>query len=77
MSYCGCGFPYSYSSYQYSPYQYYGYPPYMSYPSYGYYPFYGYYPSYGLPLGYVYSEPIAFGYPRGEHRVGNCLMICQ
>ena len=67
MSYCGCGYPYSY----YSPYQYYGYPPYMAYPS------YSYYPSYGLPLGYVYSGPFAYGYPRGEHRVGNCLMICQ
>lgn len=80
MSYCGCGYPYSYSPYQYSPYQYYGYPSYMTYPSYGYYPS----PSYGLPLGYVYLGACdAYGpyggyggYPRGEHRVGNCLMIC-
>ena len=67
MSYCGCGYPYSYS-----PYQYYGYQPYMAYPSFSYYPL-----SYGLPLGYVYSGPFTYGYPRGEHRVGNCLMICQ
>jgi len=83
MSYCGCGYPYSYSPYQYSPYQYYGYPGYMAYPSYGYYPS----PSYGLPLGYVYLGSCGAcgpygpyggygGYPRGEHRVGNCLMIC-
>jgi hypothetical protein len=68
--YCGC-YPYGY----YSPYQYYQY----GYPAYGYW-----YPYYGLPLGYVYtypSAPVMYGaalqYPRGEHRVGNCLMICQ
>jgi len=66
-----CGF-YGY----YSPYQYYG-------VTYG-YPVYGYgFPYYGLPLGYAYtSAPVIYGavapqYPRGEHRVGNCLMICQ
>ena len=51
------------------------------------YPMYGYgYPSYGFPLGYAYTYPGApafYGaaasaqYPRGEYRVGNCLMICQ
>ncbi len=68
MCYCGCN-TYGY----YSPYQYYGYP------SYGYW-----YAYYGLPLGYVYtypSGPMMYGaapqYSRGEHRVGNCLMICQ
>lgn len=75
--YCGYSPPY-YPYYQYSPYQYSGL-------SYG-YPYYGYwYPSYGLPLGYAYTYPAppiiyasaAPQYPRGEHRVGNCLMICQ
>ena len=90
MSYCGCGcgYPNSY----YTPLNYYGYAPYPAYAMYGYgygygysSPYYGYYssPSYGLPYGYVYSggySPTpyaALGYPRGEHRVGNCLMICQ
>ena len=40
------------------------------------------YAYYGLPLGYVYTSPApmiepSLQYPRGEHRVGNCLMICQ
>jgi hypothetical protein len=63
--------------YQYSPYQYYG----MNYA----YPLYGYgYSYYGLPLGYAYAYPAmpvtydaALQDPRGEHRVGNCLMVCQ
>lgn len=72
---CGYGSPYYYP---YSPYQYSGL-------SYG-YPYYGYwYPSYGLPLGYAYTYPTPPMFyasaepqlPRGEHRVGNCLMICQ
>ena len=65
----------------YSPYQYYGYWPYQYYGMWYNYPSYGYwYPSYGLPLGYVYAYPgyaAAAQYPRGEHHVGNCLMICQ
>ncbi|MGA8903644.1 MAG: hypothetical protein WB661_01405 [Candidatus Bathyarchaeia archaeon] len=86
MSYCGCGWGYP-NSY-YTPLNYYGYAPYPAYPMYGYgysSPSYGYYssPSYGLPFGYVYSGAYsptpyaALGYPRGEHHVGNCLMICQ
>jgi len=63
--------------YQYSPYQFYG-------VNFG-YPLYGYwYPSYGLPVGYAYVNPalpLVYGSapqcPRGEHRVGNCLMVCQ
>jgi len=73
-----CHYCSGYPSYPYySPYQYYG-------MSYG-YPYSGYgFPYYGLPLGYAYtypSQPVYFAaapqYPRGEHRVGNCLMICQ
>ena len=69
----GYGYYLPYQYYGYWPYQYYGFP--YNYPSYGYW-----YPSYGLPLGYVYAYPgygAAVQYPRGEHRVGNCLMICQ
>ena len=61
------------------------------YGAYSFYPYYGYpvtyasYPSYGLPLGYTYAIPVAPpvyfaaepSLPRGEHRVGNCWMICQ
>lgn len=68
-----CGFyPYYY---YYSPYSYYG-------MTYG-YPWCGYsFAYYGLPFGYTYTYPGAFyslapQYPRGEHRVGNCLLICQ
>lgn len=68
--YCGCNPSY------YWPYVYYG-------AAYA-YPLYGYtYAYYGLPSGYVYtlpSPPVFYTpvvqYPRGEHRVGNCLMIC-
>jgi hypothetical protein len=71
MSQCVCGYPQYpyYSPYQYSPtYAY----PVMAY-NYAYY---------GLPLGYVYTSPTpmvttVYQYPRGEHQVGNCLMICQ
>jgi hypothetical protein len=78
-----------YGDYSSPSYGYYPSPSYGYYPSplYSYYssPSYGYYssPSYGLPFGYVYSGAYsptpyaALGYPRGEHRVGNCLMICQ
>lgn len=62
---------------------YYGYYPYVYYSPYV-YPAYGYAaPYYGLPLGYAYTTPGAvYGtvmpqYPRGEYRIGNCLMICQ
>ena len=49
------------------------------------YPPYGYtLPYYALPLGYAItlpSPPIFYTsvprWQRGEHRVGNCLMICQ
>lgn len=88
MSYC-CGYNpyggyYPYDQY-YSPYPYQGYP-YQGVTTYG-YPMQWYGSSYyGLPLGYVYTypsapAPVMYGaapqYPRGEHRVGNCLMICQ
>jgi heme/copper-type cytochrome/quinol oxidase subunit 1 len=58
----------------------------------GYYPYYPYYggmysyafPYYGYPAGYVYTLPtlpVVYTavpqFQRGEHRVGNCLMICQ
>lgn len=74
MCYYCSYYPYYHS---YSPYQYSG-------MTYG-YPFSGYgFAYYGLPLGYAYtypSQPVYFAaapqYPRGEHRVGNCLMICQ
>lgn len=80
MCYYCSNYPYyqSYLPYQsYSPYQYSG-------MTYG-YPLCGYgFAYYGLPLGYAYTYPspptfYAAGpqYPRGEHRVGNCLMICQ
>jgi hypothetical protein len=77
MSYCYDYGPYYYG-YQYSPYQSYGYT--WGYPAYGYV-----YPYYGFPLGYSYtlpSPPVFYGAvvpqsPRGEYRVGNCLMICQ
>ena len=80
MCYYCSNYPYyqSYLPYQsYSPYQYSG-------MTYG-YPFSGYgFAYYGLPLGYAYtypSQPVYFAaapqYLRGEHRVGNCLMICQ
>jgi hypothetical protein len=85
MSYCGCGWGYPYG--YYTPLNYYGYAPYPAYPMYGYgysAPYYGYSsPSYALPYGYVYSDAYsptpyaALSYPRGEHRVGNCVMICQ
>ncbi|MGA3404350.1 MAG: hypothetical protein ABSD49_01310 [Candidatus Bathyarchaeia archaeon] len=72
MCQCGCGYPqYPY----YSPYPYY-------YPTYA-YPLTAYnYAYYGLPVGYVYTSPTplvatSLQYPRGEHHVGNCLMICQ
>lgn len=74
MCYCGCAYMYGY----YTPLNYYGYAPYPVYPIYGYA-----FPSYGLPVGYVYSggysqtQYAALAYPRGEHRVGNCLMVCQ
>ena len=41
---------------------------------------------YGLPFGYAYAggpamappyAAMAPGHPRGEYKVGNCLMICQ
>ena len=73
MCYCGYGYPSAY----YTPLNYYGYAPYPAYPAYSYS-----LPSYGLPIGYVYSgaySPMpyaALGYPRGEYRVGNCLMVC-
>jgi hypothetical protein len=74
MCYYCSYYPYYHS---YSPYQY-------SSMTYG-YPFSGYgFAYYGLPLGYAYTYPspptfYAAGpqYSRGEHRVGNCLMICQ
>ena len=80
-----CQYCSGYPSYPYySPYQNYG----MNYGNYGMnygYPYSGYgFPYYGLPLGYAYTYPTppavyaaAPGLPRGEHRVGNCLMICQ
>jgi len=72
--YCSC-YPYA----SYSPYQYYGFT--WGYPAYGYA-----YPYYGMALGYAYTlgnPPVYYAgavgpaYPRGEYRVGNCLMICQ
>jgi hypothetical protein len=73
--YCST-YPYPYSPYSYPGYSY-GYPP-TGYGS----------PYYGLPLGYTYSYPVPAAFPapvvaaapmlpRGEHRVGNCLCICQ
>jgi hypothetical protein len=72
--------PYQQSSWcQYSPYQNCG-------VTYG-YPMYQYnFPYYGFPLGYAYAytspTPLTYysatpQYPRGEHRIGNCLLICQ
>ena len=73
-----CYMCYGYYNYPYyNPYQYYS--PYQYSSPYQYYPYNYYGLSYGLPLGYVYGSPALAtpAYPRGEHRVGNCLMICQ
>lgn len=64
--------------------------PYWAYPLYQYPTTYASYPGYGIPLGYAYAPPVdsafaappayffgAAGLPRGEHKVGNCLIICQ
>ena len=63
-----------------------------AYPSYAAYPTPTTYASYGIPLGYAYAPPLPPPVPalpapaaylaapplaRGEHKVGNCLMICQ
>jgi len=84
---CNC----MYGLYGAYPYQYYNYPQPSPaiYPSYG-YPAPTYAPPVAPPISpayYAYASPaalpapppvpLAVGMPRGEHKVGNCLMICQ
>jgi len=82
---CQCGYG-GYSQYQYYPYNYSQYP---SYP-YNYTPYQSYVESYpiprvaynnpfiGLPPAYPYATPSPIlGPPRGDYKVGNCIMICQ
>ncbi len=77
------GYPSTYPSYPSYP----GFGSYAGYGNYGNFGNYGNYASYGLPSGYAYAPSFASmappayfaapGIQRGEHKVGNCLMICQ